>query len=75
MKTCGSVPAFGLEQLAQGDELLLYMLGHTEATDAFSHEALLAVFIRIRRGGDHSGHRKNGFEREFGSAQGAYLGC
>jgi len=34
---------FGLEQLAQGDELLLYMLGHTEATDAFSHEALLAV--------------------------------
>ena len=34
---------FGLEQLALGDELLLYMLGHTEARDTFSHEALLAM--------------------------------
>jgi len=34
---------FGLEQLVQGDELLSYLLDHTEAPDALSHEALLAV--------------------------------
>lgn len=34
---------FGLEQLVLGDELLPYLLDHTEAPDALSHEALLAV--------------------------------
>ena len=34
---------FGLEQLALGDELLAYLLDHTEASDALSHEAMLAV--------------------------------
>jgi hypothetical protein len=34
---------FGLEQLALGDELIGYLLDHTEATDALSHEATLAV--------------------------------
>lgn len=34
---------FGLEQLVQGDELLAYLLDHTEAPDALSHEAMLAV--------------------------------
>jgi hypothetical protein len=34
---------FGLEQLVLGDELLVYLLDHTEATDSLSHEAMLAV--------------------------------
>ena len=34
---------FGLEQLALGDGLLAYLLDHTEAHDALSHEAMLAV--------------------------------
>jgi len=34
---------FGLEQLALGDGLLAYLLDHTEAPDALSHEAMLAV--------------------------------
>jgi len=34
---------YGLEQLALGDELLGYLLEHTEAPDALSSEALLAV--------------------------------
>jgi len=34
---------FGLEQLALGDELLVYLLDHTEAHDALSREAMLAV--------------------------------
>lgn len=38
-----SCARFGLEQLVLGDELLPYLLDHTEAPDALSHEALLAV--------------------------------
>ena len=34
---------FGLEQLVQGDSLLAYLLDHTEAPDALSHEAMQAV--------------------------------
>jgi HEAT repeat protein len=34
---------YGLEQLALGDELLGYLLEHTEAPDALSSEALLAI--------------------------------
>lgn len=34
---------FGLEQLVLGDALLPYLLDHTEAPDALSHEAMLAV--------------------------------
>ena len=34
---------FGLEQLALGDELLAHLLDNTEAPDALSHEAMLAV--------------------------------
>ena len=34
---------FGLEQLALGDELLAYLLDHTEIPHALSHDALLAV--------------------------------
>jgi HEAT repeat protein len=34
---------FGLEQLALGDELLVYLLDHTEATEAISREAMLAI--------------------------------
>jgi HEAT repeat protein len=34
---------FGLEQLALGDELLVYLLDHTEAPDALSREAMLTV--------------------------------
>jgi HEAT repeat protein len=34
---------FGLEQLALGDNLLAYLLDHTEASDALSREAMLAV--------------------------------
>jgi len=34
---------YGLEQLALGDGLLAYLLDHTEAPDALSHEAMLAV--------------------------------
>jgi HEAT repeat protein len=33
---------FGLEQLALGDALVAYLLDHTEAPDALSHEAMLA---------------------------------
>src|SRR5450631_1304512 len=38
-----SCARLGLEQLAQGDELLAYLLDHTEAPDALSREAMLAV--------------------------------
>jgi HEAT repeat protein len=34
---------FGLEQLVQGEALISYLLDHTEAPDALSHEAMLAV--------------------------------
>lgn len=34
---------FGLEQLTMGSELLVFLLDHTEAPDALSHEAMLAV--------------------------------
>ena len=34
---------FGLEQLALGDNLVAYLLDHTESPDALSHEAMLAV--------------------------------
>lgn len=34
---------FGLEQLALGDELLVYQLDRTEQPDAISHEALLGL--------------------------------
>jgi HEAT repeat protein len=38
-----SCARFGLEQLVQGDGLLAYLLDHTEAPDALSHEAMLAA--------------------------------